>query len=94
MGKVVFIEERDFDMYEHKDYPDGEYEGFSWLSVYNIPGFNEGYIEDEEGDMEEVDPWDYDTVGTVLVGFDRHGDAEILDKNNIEGYIEVYYPPL
>lgn len=98
MSKVVFIDEQWFDYEEHDDYD--SYEGFSELSVYDIPGYCDGYVteEDEDGEEDYVEPDrdDYDIVGTVLVGF-NDGEGYILEvldgPANLE-YAELYYPPL
>jgi len=88
MSKVIFIDEGWFDMEEHEDYNEREYEGFSEMSVYDIPDYD-GYNEDLDRD-------EYNNVGEVLVGF-CDGDATVLEviDGDFEAYdVEAYYPPL
>ena len=85
MSKVAFVYEQWFDMEEHEDY-DG-YEGFSDLNVVEIEDYDE-YDEDLDED-------DYESVGSVLVGFNE-GEGDILESNGDfdKDDVELYYPPL
>jgi len=89
MSKVVFIDEQYFDVDSPEDFP--QYDGISYLPVYDIPGYDEDEVDEYSSDRDENE-----IVGEATVGFG--GDwAEVIgvDNHKIDpDRIELAYPTL
>ena len=90
--KAVFIDEQWFDESNPEEYPD--YEGISWLTVYEV-----GYVYEE--DMDEIEELsnnrdDLEVVGEALVGFSEEWCevVEVTEGDFDKDDVTTLYPPL